>query len=197
MIAVESSTGIGAGLIDRGTLLRGMKGTAGRHWTHPHSTQRRFSVYLRKQGVSRCLEWRTGNCKVPYVVELPGNGNLAAIGALRQAGNDIGGSYYDLHQSFRPRLIPVGGRLATASDHLVAHIKEVVYTICQGRPDHRLFTEPLRVGAGLAATEFALERENLGGLLPSETKKQFKKVLDLKSGIHSSYEPCSAVSGRP
>jgi hypothetical protein len=57
-----------------------------------------------------------------------------------------------------------------------------------------LFTEPLRVGAGLVATEFALERENLGGLLPSETKKQFKKVLDLKSGIHSSYEPCSAVS---
>jgi predicted NBD/HSP70 family sugar kinase len=29
MIAVESSTGIGAGLIDHGTLLRGMKGTAG------------------------------------------------------------------------------------------------------------------------------------------------------------------------
>lgn len=29
MIAVEASTGTGAGLIDRGTLLRGMKGTAG------------------------------------------------------------------------------------------------------------------------------------------------------------------------
>jgi hypothetical protein len=57
-----------------------------------------------------------------------------------------------------------------------------------------LFTEPLRVGAGLVATDFALERENLGGLLPSETKKQFKKVLDPKAGIHSSYEPCSAVS---
>ena len=29
MIAVEASTGTGAGLIDRGTLLRGKKGTAG------------------------------------------------------------------------------------------------------------------------------------------------------------------------
>ena len=49
------------------------------------------------------------------------------------------------------------------------------------------------VDTGLVATEFALERENLGGLLPSETKKQFKKVLDLKAGIHSSCGHCSAV----
>lgn len=82
--------------------------------------------------MSRCLEWRTGNCKVPYVVELPGNGNLAAIGALRQAGNDIGEVITTCISLFNPRLIPVGGRLATASDHLVADIKEVVYQ----RPPH-------------------------------------------------------------
>lgn len=83
----------------------------------------------------------------PLVVELPGNGNLAAIGALRLAGLTI------------------------------------VCSLWVGL-----------VGAGLVATAFALERENLGGLLPSETKKQFKEVLDLEAGIHSSYEPCSAVS---
>ena len=46
-----------------------------------------------------------------------------------------------------------------------------------------MFTEPLRVGAGLVATEFALERENLDRLLPNETKKPFKKVLDLESDL--------------
>ena len=59
-------------------------------------------------------------------------------------------------------------------------------------PDHRLFTSEGRRWA--RATEFTHERENLDRLLAKLNKKQFTKVLDLKAGIHSSYEPCSPVS---
>ena len=82
--------------------------------------------------MSRCLEWRTGNYKVPYVVELPGNGNLVDMGALRQASNDIGEVMTTCISLFSPEIVSVGGRLATASDHLIADIKEVVYQ----RPPH-------------------------------------------------------------
>jgi glucokinase len=111
---------------------------------------------------------------VDDVVELARNGNLAAIGALRQAGNDIGEVLTTCISLFNPEVIAVGGRLVTAGDHLVAGIREVIYQKAPPFATEGLIVvrslEPVRaglIGAGLMATEFALERENLGRLLAS------------------------------
>lgn len=185
MIAVEASTGIGAGLIGRGTLLRGMKGTAGAIGHIPIQRGADVPCICGNKGCLVALAGGPAIAKfltaagfkaenVDDVVELARNGNLAAIGALRQAGNDIGEILTTCISLFNPEIISVGGRLATAGDHLIAGIKEVVYQKAAPFATEGLTIvrslEPIRVGlvgAGLMATEFALERENLGRLLPS------------------------------
>lgn len=61
------------------------------------------------------------------VVELVRAGNQAAIAAVRQAGRDIGTVLGTCVNLFNPSIIVIGGGLATAGEHLLAGIREVVY----------------------------------------------------------------------
>lgn len=85
----------------RGTLLRGMKGTAGAIGHIPIQRGADVPCICGNKGCLVALAGGPAIAKsltaagyraenVDGVVELARNGNLAAIGALRQAGNDIG-----------------------------------------------------------------------------------------------------------
>lgn len=185
MIAVEASTGIGSGIISSGNLVRGAKGTAGAIGHIPIARGSEVQCICGNRG---CLAAMAGGPaiarslraaglaaeNVDDVVELARNGNLVAINAIRQAGNDIGEVLTTCVSFFNPALIAVGGRLATAGDHLVAGIREVVFQ--KGSP---FATEGLTIvrsleperagliGAGLMAIECALTRDSLSRLLAS------------------------------
>ncbi len=183
MIAVEASTGIGAGIISMGTLLRGAKGTAG---AIGHIRVGRGDGVQCICGNEGCLvAMASGPAiagvlkahqleaeNVDDVIELARNGDLLAIAAIRRAGNDIGEVLTTCISLFNPSLIAVGGRLVTAGDHLIAGIREVVYTRATPFATEGLSIvrslEPVRaglIGAGVMATEFALGQENLRRLM--------------------------------
>jgi predicted NBD/HSP70 family sugar kinase len=180
---VEVSTGIGAGIINNGVLFRGAKGTAGaighipvdRDPDVPCICGRRgclvavasgpaIAAYLSARGVPAAT--------VDDVVELALGGNLEAIAAVRRAGNDIGEVLTTCISFFNPATIAVGGRLATAGDHLVGGIREIVYQKATPFATEGLTIvrslEPVRaalIGAGIMATEFALSEDNLRRLI--------------------------------
>lgn len=183
MIAVEASTGIGAGIINDGVLFRGARGTAGaighipvaRDADVPCICGRRGCLVAVASGpaIAASLTARgVPATDVDDVVELALAGNLEAIAAVRRAGNDIGEVLTTCISFFNPATIAVGGRLATAGDHLVAGIREIVYQKATPFATEGLAIvrslEPVRaalIGAGIMATEFALSEDNLRRLV--------------------------------
>ncbi len=188
MIAVEASTGIGAGIINNGALLRGAKGAAGaighipvpRDADAPCICGRRGCLVAVASGpaIAASLSARGVEATdVDDVVELALSGNLEAIAAVRRAGNDIGEVLTTCISFFNPATIAIGGRLATAGNHLVAGIREVVYQKATPFATEGLAIvrslEPVRaalIGAGIMATEFALSEDNLRRLVSGDDR---------------------------
>jgi len=138
LLFVKASTGIGAGIISSGQLQRGAVGAAGDlgHVRVPHADE-----VVCRCGNTGCLEAVVGApaiaaslrdrgvpaSTVRDVVELVRAGNPAAIAAVRQAGRDIGTVLATCVNLLNPSIIVIGGGLATAGEHLLAGIREVVY----------------------------------------------------------------------
>ncbi|MET3769053.1 glucokinase [Marisediminicola sp. UYEF4] len=138
LLFVKASTGIGAGIISSGQLQRGAVGAAGDlgHVRVPHADD-----VVCRCGNTGCLEAVVGGpaiaaglrergvpaSTVRDVVELVRAGNPAAIAAVRQAGRDIGTVLATCVNLLNPSIIVIGGGLATAGEHLLAGIREVVY----------------------------------------------------------------------
>jgi glucokinase len=75
---------------------------------------------LRGQGVDAA----NGN----DVVDLVKHGNIDAIQAVRQAGRDIGEVLTACVSLMNPSVIAIGGSMARVGEHLIAGVREVVYT---------------------------------------------------------------------
>jgi predicted NBD/HSP70 family sugar kinase len=179
LLFVKVATGIGAGLISDGHLQRGAQGVAGdighvqvaRGGDVPCTCGNRgclealasgpaIARTLRAQG----LEAHTGS----DVVDLVKRGNIEAIQAVRQAGRDIGEVLTTCVSLVNPSVIAIGGSMARVGEHLIAGVREVVYT--RSTP---LATEHLSIvqsataeksgvlGASMLAVEYALSSEAL------------------------------------
>ncbi|MFF2371891.1 ROK family transcriptional regulator [Agromyces sp. NPDC058110] len=179
LMFVKIATGIGAGLISGGALQRGAQGIAGdighvqvaRGANVPCQCGNRGCIEalasgpaiaraLREQGV----EAHTGT----DVVDLVKRGNIDAIQAVRQAGRDIGEVLTACVSLMNPSVIAIGGGMARVGEHLIAGVREVVYT--RSTP---LATEYLSIvqsqaaekaaiiGASMLAVEHALSPESL------------------------------------
>ena len=61
------------------------------------------------------------------VVALVRAGDRTAVQAVRQAGRDLGEVVATLVNLVNPSVVVIGGSLATAPEHLLAGIREVVY----------------------------------------------------------------------
>ncbi|WP_106815286.1 ROK family transcriptional regulator [Microbacterium timonense] len=139
LMFVKIATGIGAGLISGGTLLRGAQGVAGdighvqvaraadvacrcgnRGCLEAIASGPAIARTLRDQGVDA----RTGS----DVVDLVKRGNIEAIQAVRQAGRDIGEVLTTCVSLVNPSVITIGGSMARVGEHLIAGVRETVYT---------------------------------------------------------------------
>jgi len=139
LLFMKVATGIGAGVISNGELLRGAQGIAG---DIGHVQVARAAGIACRCGSTGCLEAvasgpaiasalaRAGlDVDTPeQVVELVKAGNVEAIQAVRQAGRDIGDVLTTCVSLINPSVIVLGGSMALAGEHLIAGVREVVYT---------------------------------------------------------------------
>ncbi|GLJ61303.1 sugar kinase [Microbacterium barkeri] len=159
---VKVATGIGAGIVSDGRLQRGAQGIAGdighvrvargvdvpchcgnHGCLEALASGPAIARTLRDQGV----EAHTGD----DVVALVKHGSLEAIQAVRQAGRDIGEVLTASVSLLNPSVISIGGSMARVSEHLIAGVREIVYT--RSTP---LATEHLTIVQSTAASKAAV-----------------------------------------
>jgi predicted NBD/HSP70 family sugar kinase len=172
LLFVKVATGIGAGIISDGQILRGAQGAAG---DLGHIAAPGGSDVPCRCGNTGCLEavasgqaivasLRAQGFEVATsvdVVALVRAGNLVASQAVRQAGRELGGVLAACVSMLNPSMIVIGGVVAEAGEHLLAGIREVVY-----RRSLPLATQHLRIVASqtkgragvLGASAMAAER---------------------------------------
>jgi predicted NBD/HSP70 family sugar kinase len=138
LIFLKAATGIGSGIISDGRLQRGAQGTAG---DIGHVRVSRGNDIACHCGNFGCLE---AVAAAPAVIKnivaqgLPirntfdlidatKRAKVEAIQAVRQAGRDIGEVLSTCVSLMNPEVIVIGGSLASAGEHLIAGVREVVY----------------------------------------------------------------------
>jgi predicted NBD/HSP70 family sugar kinase len=187
LVFVKVATGIGSGVISGGLLQRGAQGTAG---DIGHVYVARGAEVPCQCGNRGCLEALASGPAIGRalrdvalqagssqdVVELVKRGNIDAIQAVRQAGRDIGEVLTTCVSLINPSVIVIGGSLAQAGEHLIAGVREVVYT--RSMP---LATEHLQItqskagpdaavlGASMLAIHHALSPENIEAMVVGAT----------------------------
>ncbi|HET8928384.1 MAG TPA: ROK family transcriptional regulator [Microbacterium sp.] len=185
LVFVKVATGIGAGIVSGGRLVRGAQGVAG---DIGHVRVARGSAVPCTCGNRGCLEALASGPAIARtlreagldaadgndVVELVKNGSIDAIQAVRQAGRDIGEVLTACVSLMNPSVIAIGGSMARVGEHLIAGVREIVYT--RSTP---LATERLAIvhsaaadragvlGAGMLAIEHTLAPESLDRLVGS------------------------------
>jgi predicted NBD/HSP70 family sugar kinase len=141
LLFVKTGTGVGAGVIANGAVLRGAQGAAGdigHTWADAGEAGPRPLCRCGKQG---CVEsyasgWAIVRdlvaagrsvTSVDQVVELVLNGDPVATSLVRDAGRVIGASLAHVVSLLNPSVFVVGGQLAAADEHLLAGIRERIY----------------------------------------------------------------------
>ncbi|WP_396656270.1 ROK family protein [Microbacterium sp.] len=183
LVFVKVATGIGAGIVSGGRLVRGAQGVAG---DIGHVRVARGSEVPCTCGNRGCLEALASGPAIARslrqagldatngndVVELVKHGSIDAIQAVRQAGRDIGEVLTACVSLMNPSVIAIGGSMARVGEHLIAGVREIVYT--RSTP---LATEHLAIvhsaaadkagvlGAGVLAIEHALAPESVQRLV--------------------------------
>nr|WP_208382325.1 ROK family protein [Microbacterium ulmi] len=139
LMFVKVATGIGSGVISGGRLQRGAQGVAGdighvqvargidvpchcgnKGCLEALASGPAIARGLRAQGI----EAADGN----DVVDLVKRGSIEAVQAVRQAGRDIGEVLTACVSLVNPSVIAIGGSMARVGEHLIAGVREVVYT---------------------------------------------------------------------
>jgi predicted NBD/HSP70 family sugar kinase len=183
LLFVKVATGIGSGVICDGELRRGAQGTAGDigHIAVPGAE----GVPCRCGNVG-CLEAVASGHAVAEaltrqgltaadgadVVALVRSGDLAASRAVRQSGREIGAVLAACVSLLNPSMIVIGGILAEAGEHLIAGIREVVYsrTLPLATQHLRIVTSQARsqvgiLGASAMAIDHVLSPEAVDALI--------------------------------
>ncbi|MFJ7748974.1 ROK family protein [Arthrobacter sp. NPDC097144] len=183
LIFVKVATGIGAGIISNGTLLRGADGVAG---DIGHIRGPRGEDLPCRCGNHGCLEAVASGPAVALklqalgraakdsldVVDLVQQGDSEAVQVVRQAGRDVGDVLSACLSMMNPAVIVIGGSMALTGEHFIAGVREVIYS--RSMP---LATQHLQivqsasgldagmVGAGMLAIQHALSPESIDAML--------------------------------
>lgn len=138
LVFVKVSTGIGAGVVAGGELLRGSLGAAGEIG---HIPVRDGGGTPCRCGNTDCLEAVAAGpallarmaaqdrrvAGVAELAELAYEGDPDAVRLVRQAGRRLGEVLAGVVNLLNPEVIVLGGLLGRAHDHLVAGVREVVF----------------------------------------------------------------------
>jgi predicted NBD/HSP70 family sugar kinase len=183
VIFVKVATGIGAGVVSGGRLQRGAQGTAG---DIGHVRVERGAGVACPCGNMGCLEALASGSAIAAtlrnlglvarsgddVLDLVRQGNTNAIQAVRQAGRDIGEVLTTCISFINPSMIVIGGSMAQAGEHLLAGVREVVYTRSTPLSTEHLSIVQSRagasaavVGAGALSIHHALSPEGIDSLV--------------------------------
>jgi len=133
---VKAATGIGAGLVVDGRLLRGATGTAG-EIGHTTLDERGILCYCGNRG---CLETvasgpaivelvgpvHGAHLTLARIVELAGEGDLRCKRAIADAGREIGVAVAGLCNLINPERVIVGGLLSRAGEVLLGPLRESI-----------------------------------------------------------------------
>jgi len=105
------------------------------------------------------------------VIELVREGNIDAIQAIRQAGRDLGEVLTACVSLMNPSVIVVGGSMAAVGEHIIAGVREIIYTRSMPLATSHLTiaasaagAEAAILGASLLAIHHALSPENIDKL---------------------------------
>jgi predicted NBD/HSP70 family sugar kinase len=139
LVFVKIGTGIGCGIITDRRLHRGSQGSAG---DIGHIRVSSSPGVICRCGNNGCLEALAGGAALAAalraagieagngrdVVRLVRAGNMRAVHLVRAAGREIGDVMASIVNFFNPSVIVIGGDMAQAGEHLLAGIREVVYS---------------------------------------------------------------------
>ena len=183
LMFVKISTGIGSGIISGGLLQRGAQGTAG---DIGHIQVAGESVTACHCGNHGCLEaiaagpavvsslQRSGVAvsSTAELIALVRQGDIDAIGAVREAGRKIGEVLAMSVSLINPSVIVLGGSMAQAGEHLIAGVREVVYSRSMPLASSHLAIVASRaaehagvIGAAIMALEHSLSAESIEAML--------------------------------
>jgi predicted NBD/HSP70 family sugar kinase len=178
LVFVKVATGIGAGIVADGALLRGNHGRAG---DIGHIRAISGSDVVCTCGNRGCVgavasgaavARRLGVAGTGEVVALVRGGDATAVHEVREAGRVLGVALAAVVGVVAPTAIVVGGELAEASEPLLAGVRESVYQRSSplATRELRILTSRLGaragvVGATTLALEHVLEPANLDALL--------------------------------
>lgn len=135
---VKAGNGIGSGIVSNQRMYRGAQGAAG---DIGHIQLAGHGDPLCRCGNTGCVEALAAGWAIardlraegldvhtaPDVVALASEGNPLAIRHLREAGRALGEAVACATSLLNPDVIVVGGVLASAGDHLLAGVREIVY----------------------------------------------------------------------
>lgn len=143
LLAVKVATGIGAGVVAAGRLVKGAQGAGGDigHVQVPEAAGRLcacgqlgcLEAWAAGPGIARTLTeaGHDGPQEAADVVALVHRGDPAAMQATRDAGRAIGSVLSVLVSALNPSVIVLGGELADAGEPLLAGVREVIYARVQ------------------------------------------------------------------
>lgn len=140
IISLKLGTGIGAGLVFNGQIIRGDKGAAGdightrAAITDPQPRECRcgnldcVESYAGGWAIQRDLEQGGVSIRnTADIVALVANGDMDAVRRVRAAGRVIGDAIADLVSILNPRTITLSGQLADCDEVLMSGIRERVH----------------------------------------------------------------------
>jgi len=184
MLFIKVATGIGAGVISGGRLLRGAQGIAG---DIGHVQIARGAGVACHCGNRGCLEALASGPAIAKalsdagldadgpaaVIDLVKHGNIEAIQAVRQAGRDLGEVLTACVSLMNPSVIAVGGSMAAVGDHLIAGVREIIYTRSMPLATSKLTIvqstagpNAAVLGASILAIHHALSPEGIDRMTP-------------------------------
>jgi len=183
LIFLKAATGIGSGIISDGHLQRGSQGTAG---DIGHVRVSRGDNIACRCGNYGCLEAVAGSPAVIKNVNDAGlpvrnmsdlvyatkRSKVEAIQAVRQAGRDIGEVLSTCVSLMNPSIIVIGGSMASAGEHLIAGVREAVYSRSMPLASESLSIVQSKagkevgiIGASVMAIEYVLDAETIDQLV--------------------------------
>ncbi len=143
LLVVKVGTGVGAGIISEGRVLRGAAGAAGdigHTWADPSGIRsdvpecrcgKRGCVesYVGGWAIARDLSRELGSERtVDDVTDLLRAGESTAVRLVRDAGRILGASLATAVSLLNPSAVVLGGQIAAASgEHLLAGLRERIY----------------------------------------------------------------------
>ncbi|RCG32085.1 ROK family protein [Sphaerisporangium album] len=157
LIFVKIGTGIGCGIVSERRLHRGAQGAAG---DIGHIRVTTADDVVCRCGNIGCLEALASGSALAGqlraaglraegsrdVIELVRAGNVQAVRLVRQAGREIGDVLASIVNFFNPAVIVVGGDVSEAGEHVLAGVREVIYSRSLPLATHDLSIRSSRLG---------------------------------------------------